>query len=306
MNSLDYLQNTPPPSNSSFEIKNGYLILNKNILPNITNEELRKIINFDCSWDELIIKDKHFKSIARKRLEDLFEHDVVSDNLLAIAWVCEKYRILLSKLPELHQAVILKQPERVKKLLTPTVIDLFDSKGRSPLYYAVLGKDFELVDLLLQAGAKINLPTNSHPLLLIAHQQKDNQIFTSLLKHGADINQVYEGETLLTTCVRLGQLNLIKKLVEEYQVNINDIPKDSQFALEVAIDKGQVEIIRYFMEKKVGINQIKKIDKEFIRKTIDLIEYPEIAQFVLTQVASLVRNENWLSYAIYRKNTEVV
>jgi len=89
----------------------------------------------------------------------------------------------------LHQAVLAKDFEEVKKILQDTsTINLSDKLGRTPLHYAAFNGDIEIAKLLLGKGANIDATDRSKQWtpLFFAIFMKHEDMVNLLINEGAD------------------------------------------------------------------------------------------------------------------------
>jgi hypothetical protein len=76
-----------------------------------------------------------------------------------------------------------------------------DEHGWTALMFAVLRSDVDLVRLLLQHGADVNLKTNEGNTALTEAYGEPLEMFRLLLDHGADVNVMAGGETPLQSAM---------------------------------------------------------------------------------------------------------
>jgi ankyrin repeat protein len=113
--------------------------------------------------------------------------------------------------------------------LRPSLVDIVDEVGASPLHLAVQRNDAAMVALLLRAGADPNRdsPTLERPLNLAAGVYNGLPLCRMLLDAGADVNGrshgMCGGETTPLHKAAGGQLELARMLVERgADVNARD------------------------------------------------------------------------------------
>lgn len=84
---------------------------------------------------------------------------------------------------------------------------------RTPLHYAVLGGNFNTVELLVDNGALVKLPVdyNKPPPLFFAVLKEDFQMMRYLVKMGADVNDgsAVIGSALHVALSELGENKVI-------------------------------------------------------------------------------------------------
>ena len=141
----------------------------------------------------------------------------------------------------------------------------------TPLQFAVArgeqAQAYELVQLLLIAGASVNAPASGNLVMQTALQlavQHWNistgfDLLQLLLKYGADVNAPacsgYRGGTALQIAVRIGDIDLIRFLLKA-GANVNT-PAGNSFgrtALQEAVKVGDLDLIRFLLENCADVN----------------------------------------------------
>lgn len=123
-------------------------------------------------------------------------------------------------------------------------IDL--NKDFSLLYATALGMMIEIIHLLVDSGADINIQDeNGGSALLIAYFNNDLSLMKYFIDHGADVNLLFDnGNTILIFASKNGNLNAVKLLVENgADVTIEN--KNGKTALMYAIKNNHVDITGY-------------------------------------------------------------
>jgi len=94
----------------------------------------------------------------------------------------------------MYEAMKNKDLEAVKQLLKedpkPSSLKYDNSHGYTPLHWAAIHGNAEIVEYLLDKGAKVNKRANSDytPLHLAIDLNNDPEIVKVLIKHGANVN----------------------------------------------------------------------------------------------------------------------
>ncbi len=103
-----------------------------------------------------------------------------------------------------------------------------DAEGNRPLHWAVFAQNGEYVQLLLEAGADVNLPgkNGATPLMvapsLYRHQNAPWHIVHNLIKANCDINRVTtSSKSVLHLAVQLGNVELVHLLLQCSATNID-------------------------------------------------------------------------------------
>jgi ankyrin repeat protein len=128
--------------------------------------------------------------------------------------------------------------------------------GRSPLIQAIkVGRD-DIVELLLEREADPNFatPVDPPPSFESLHRA-NSRILQLLLKHGADPNAKFKGRTLLHESASLARFDMVQTLLE-FDADVNGPDELGRTALFDAVKSGQLEIVRRLVEE--GVNLLAK------------------------------------------------
>lgn len=124
----------------------------------------------------------------------------------------------------LHRAVKNKQFAQVSKLLRETAdVDEKNEGGRTPLYVAVNSKSEKSLDVLLKAGANVNLSEAIFGFtpLHLATVTKNLSMMKTLIHAGADINPRDKlGRTPLVVSIETKKTKVMKLLID-HGANLN-------------------------------------------------------------------------------------
>ncbi len=124
-----------------------------------------------------------------------------------------------------------------------------ETKAEQKLFDAVMAGNKTLVDALLESGANINAWDKlGRTPLFVAIINKDYPIANLLIDKGAYPNIKYMGDTLLTTALKdlkpsNDRLELVKKLLS-HGAEVNATDEFGQTALLLAADQGDTHIIK--------------------------------------------------------------
>jgi hypothetical protein len=99
----------------------------------------------------------------------------------------------------------------------PELIDAEDMKGYTPLIIAVYNNQPEVVDLLLQKGAKVEVQDQAGNTALMGVCFRGyKELVPKLLQAGAEVNQRnYQGANALTFAATFGHLEIAEMLLEK-------------------------------------------------------------------------------------------
>ncbi len=146
----------------------------------------------------------------------------------------------------------------------------FDWDGETPLMIAVQQKDNDLFERLLQKHADINAANAwGETVLMMAAERNDVQWVSKLLEKGAQINQKNKhGETALFYAVRADRSDIVQTLMQAgAELNIQN--EQGQSALMIACSRRNADIVKDLLKGKPELN---KTDRE---KRTALMHYLE-------------------------------
>lgn len=105
----------------------------------------------------------------------------------------------LNKKGQAALSLAVPHPEMVKFLLkNEAIVDIQDSDEETPLWQASKMGNNESVELLIEAGANVNLAAQEEAPILVSIQNKTPDVLQSLISARADVNKANEhGETAL-------------------------------------------------------------------------------------------------------------
>ena len=134
--------------------------------------------------------------------------------------------------------------------LEPTVI-----RSDTPLTCALMGRNFEIIKLLVDHWANVNKVMSGRTPIHEALIWKNNlEVVEYLVDHGADINARDEfGETPLHEAVSHNNLEVVKFLLD-HGANINDQSRNGYTPLLTAANYNNAEIAKYLLERGAVID----------------------------------------------------
>ncbi len=128
--------------------------------------------------------------------------------------------------------------------------------GATALHWAVHRDDFEMVNLLIQAGANVNTVTDIGVMpLSLACENGSTSVAEVLLNAGADSNATLRtGETSLMRAAFVGDLGTVNALLAHgADVNAKE-PVRQQTALMWALDRKREDVVRRLVEKGADVD----------------------------------------------------
>ena len=151
-------------------------------------------------------------------------------------------------------AVIYGHSQIVELLLEKGAsLDIQDNYGRTVLIRAVVQGHSPIVELLLEKGASPDIQDEyGMTALMRSVVLRHSRIVELLIEKGAslDIKDGYDGGTALMRAVIQGHSPIVELLIEKgASLDIQD--GDGMTALTISQEKGNEEIVEYIMKKKV-------------------------------------------------------
>ncbi|MDR2942762.1 MAG: ankyrin repeat domain-containing protein [Treponema sp.] len=151
--------------------------------------------------------------------------------------------------------------ETVKSLLKKDIyIHAQDKEGRCALVAAAYNNHLEIADLLITAGADVNMKDNTlQSAYLISTSEGYTELLTKTLKAGADVHctDSYNGTGLIRAADR-GHVEIIRELLKT-AIRINHINRLGWTALLEAVilgdgGKRHTEVVRLLVDAGADVN----------------------------------------------------
>ena len=148
--------------------------------------------------------------------------------------------------------------EIVESFLLNKDIDLNSHRGQNmdtPLHLAVNNGNIIICTMLLKNGAKVEvLNVNNVTPLHIAIAHGNIKIVNVLLSYGADIHRKdKENKSYLHITASRGHVALSKKLVQDYNFQIDKTDNKGFNGLHSVTESGSLELFQYFVEKGTNV-----------------------------------------------------
>ncbi|EDL43025.1 hypothetical protein, conserved [Plasmodium vivax] len=174
-------------------------------------------------------------------------------------------------LPDINRALLhgayLDNIAVVKKCLEKNAdINYFDKIGRRALHYACAGGYYEICQLLIDNGAKVNVSDYKHwTPLHIAVTKMHKEITELLLKNDANIHAMLphslspnRGKTTASMCIHFAAIKGSKEITElllHYGAKINDTDLSNRTALHYAAYRNNSDYLKFLIyEEKAKVN----------------------------------------------------
>lgn len=140
---------------------------------------------------------------------------------------------------------------------SPDVINMIDETNKTPLFWAVIKNNPEVLKLLIERGGDVNAKEVSKfvPLYYAARYGYPD-CAKLLIKNGANTNELISGRYSLVSIAcgvhgNGGSFELVKLLVEN-GVPVNDT-NNSTISLRTAARKGSIDIVNYLLDKEATL-----------------------------------------------------
>ena len=158
----------------------------------------------------------------------------------------------------LHYAVSDDDIELVKILLQDKYVDVNaeDWSGETPICRAIRHRNFDIVKLLVENGADVNIVSDklTSPLYY-AVIFEDVNIVKYLIDNGAEVNNrgFYLDRTALHQACNLDRKDIVKLLLE-HNINVNIRDDKGETALHYAVINNNTDIIKLLIDNGTEIN----------------------------------------------------
>lgn len=169
----------------------------------------------------------------------------------------------MDKIEKLFDACQRSDLEMVKKLLKksffskPIDINIKDKSGKTLLIIATINKSKEIVELLLEKGADINIKENEEnysALWFVLNSNIDFDFASFLIKNGANINSTDESKnTLLIDAINIKSMDVVNFLLEN-QADVNLKNEDGYSPILIASFNKDKKLLELLISKGGNIN----------------------------------------------------
>ncbi|XP_028646653.2 ankyrin repeat domain-containing protein 7-like [Erpetoichthys calabaricus] len=169
----------------------------------------------------------------------------------------EQFRSPRKDALELHKAAMEGDLEKIRELLPRSDINMRNGCNRTPLHVAAAEGHVDVVRLLAEHKADLDLWDNhgETPLLTAIARQKRECVFV-LLDLGADPGIVnHHGDSVMHHAAMMADIPLVERLIEYYKVinNISFQNKDLFTPLHLAVARNHDETAEFLLE--MGANE---------------------------------------------------
>lgn len=213
----------------------------------------------------------------------------------------------------LHIAIQRRDRPTVELLLSYKIQDDFygdiinscPRDDQTPLHYAVIAGDAEIVELLLHRGAAINAEDNQQKTALAYAQESGNkEIIKLLVEHGGAMVD-YENQAI--KAIRKHDRKHVEELIRQKSVE----PKaNHSLLLRIAAKEGDVEIAKLLLDKGAEINPTNGVGLDTALHEAANFGQVEMIRFLITKGANPNAKNKWniepLGWAVAQGKTEAV
>lgn len=272
-----------------------------------TDTSKMEVVNYILDLDDMVLSAERPKILEGiNSWTDFYEDD--GDALLAKANVYEDYkdfeRVYFNDYgtTPLHHAIKSNKASIVRKvLLKGANVNHLDNLSIAPLYYSILLDDEEIVELLLNHGAKAkgSFVENSCELTYFQRvcETSNWKIVRLFLNYGCDANEIFtskycsspEYSRPLHVAVLHRRLETMKILLR-YHAQVNDINKEGETPLHIACTENFVEAVELLLNNNALVNIYAKNNTTPLYQGIRCGNY-KIVELLLLHGA-LIENEN--------------
>ncbi len=160
--------------------------------------------------------------------------------------------------------------------------DARDKEDQTPLFYAALGNNVEIIDVLVENGASVNAQDSvGCAALHYVASSRGVERAVALVQNGADPNiRDMEGETPLFRAVQYREARVeIARLLIEAGACVNTKDNDGAFPLWKAASFGHTEMVKLLVASGADVNMERKEGKTPLTVATNH-KYTEIIEFL--------------------------
>ena len=168
-----------------------------------------------------------------------------------------------------------------------------NAHGHTPLTRAVSDANVELVKVLLEIGADANLPSaNGCCPLYRAAYEGDLRCVSLLLSQGANPNaQDEDYETPLIAAINGNHEMVVRKLIEQQNIDLDLQNRAQKSALWRAVDKGNASIVRLLLSHEAYANLSSKSKAELLHHALST-KNVAVARILIREGADLAQQDD--------------
>lgn len=157
----------------------------------------------------------------------------------------------------LHTLVYTNGKDYMEKILPVLDVNAVNENDRTPLHLAVKYGRKEMVEMLLDKGAKVDVVDNRNrtPLHLAAQYNEKKEIVEMLLNKGAKVDVVDNRDrTPLHYATKNGHMEIVKELLKVKGIDVNAKDEDGKTPLDFTTNKEIKTLLKKAAEKTDDVN----------------------------------------------------
>ncbi|XP_057319236.1 putative ankyrin repeat protein RF_0381 [Microplitis mediator] len=236
-------------------------------------------------------------------------HLAVDQNNYAIAEFLIRQRAEVNALTKENQSplqiAIEKNYKNLVKLLIENNADInvVTKNDETALIFSIKNEYFDLFKILLDADAEVN--SVNLPPLFVAVEKKRYTMTKRLIEQGADVNSIYNNQTLLIIAVENGNMKIVELLIRN-KADINIEVAAAKTALSAAIIKGNFVIFKMLVDAIAGLNSLNLLPLHLAV----LQENYEFTEYLISSGANVNsldgRRQTPLHISVTKKNKKII
>lgn len=141
--------------------------------------------------------------------------------------------------------------------------DIVDNNGDATVHYAARIENAEVIKKLINNGANLNVTdARKRTSLVVALQNNNLNVANAILEshEQLDVNIISaEGKTALTIAVSIGDINIIKELVNR-GADINFQNLEGVSILRLAVMGGKHDVVEFLLQNGADVNNVSSVD----------------------------------------------
>lgn len=167
------------------------------------------------------------------------------------------YKNQIFSLENFSNSVNKGMTSRVKIMMTLGLAN--DEDKNWGLVDTVKNNNLEMAKILIEKGANVNFaPKQGMSLLSLSIVMKSNDVGNYLIEKGADTKVMIEDSglkwSLSDICVSVGNLEMLKKLLNKSEINEVNSAKQTLLYEAVTAEKPSLEVIKYLVDNGADVN----------------------------------------------------
>lgn len=158
-----------------------------------------------------------------------------------------------------------------------------DADGNTALLNAIIDEEFEEAKRLIDLGVDLRAVNfKDQDALYLAIENQDTSLVEKILDNGVDANKVYDDKYALHVASSLGNIDIIKLLLEsETQVNSKDSSGRTPLHIFARKNPSNLEIIKFFIENGANIEELDNSDQLSLEPLVTHNNFEEFEELAL-------------------------